>query len=529
MIKIILIIILYIALAMSLFIGSYVLFQTRNTKKNYFLLVQVTIIFYLYGYLVTLTNDNIIVAYTGLWLLQLGGYFVCVFVFFFAADFYNIKLHRIFVKAPIMIFTVLILQIMWSPAFRNLVYRNPVLILNANNDNLIFNPGPLYAVIHIYPVIFLAITMSILVCQLKKWRHGYRKQVINFIVCVSIPLISEIAYVISLSMGINHLNIYYTPLSMALMSYCIYRGVILHNIFETIDIATISTIEYIREGLVLLDNENNYMSSNPFASKILPGISALKKGESVFSVEEWPKELKELESGAVEFCITNGSLRYFNASVSPVFNQNRRLMAKIVLFWEITDTVNLMKRLENAAYIDALTGLYNRKHFSELANVNIERALRLNKPIFTAMLDIDFFKQVNDTYGHAAGDLVLKTAAGIIHKTIRSYDLLGRCGGDEFVILISDLDISEAHGLMERIRENMDHTVACYKGKEIKVTCSIGLVKFLEADTMETAMIKADAALYAAKRAGRNQVKVYDADIVRPTMPVEKYDSPRRN
>jgi diguanylate cyclase (GGDEF)-like protein len=126
------------------------------------------------------------------------------------------------------------------------------------------------------------------------------------------------------------------------------------------------------------------------------------------------------------------------------------------------------------------------------------------------MLDLDFFKNVNDTYGHAAGDLILKTTAGIIRHTIRSYDLVGRYGGEEFVLLITGLDSGEAYRLVERIRENMEQNIAVYEGTEIRVNCSIGLARYLETDTLETAVKKADDALYVAKKSGRNNVKIYD-------------------
>ena len=311
----------------------------------------------------------------------------------------------------------------------------------------------------------------------------------------------------------------------------------------------VQALEHIKEGFILVDENNNYLLSNPAVVKIFPGITKLLKGESILHIEGWPEKLKDGESDLIEFSLsrinqppgpnpeseqgTEGSrqlpvaspalageneislreLRYFRASVSPMFNNTQTLIARIILFSEITGSVNLLRKLENAAYMDALTGLYSRKHFFELAAVEIERAQRLNQSIYAAMLDLDFFKKVNDTYGHAAGDMVLKTAAEVIHKSIRTYDLLGRYGGEEFVILFTNLDTTELHNPAERIRENMEHNITNYEGEEIKITCSIGLAKFLEGDTLETTIKKADAALYAAKRAGRNRIKIYD-DLV---------------
>jgi len=278
---------------------------------------------------------------------------------------------------------------------------------------------------------------------------------------------------------------------------------------EIISIATVTAMKHIKEGFVLVDVDNKYLSSNPAMAKMLPGISKLAKGESIFSAKGWPEELNTIEHGSVEFSITDENIRYFRASVSPVFVDNKTLIARIFLFTDITDNVNFLKELEKAAYIDALTGLYNRRHFTELAEVDIQRAARMNQSVYTAMLDIDFFKNINDTYGHTAGDIVLKATAEILRQSLRSYDLIGRYGGEEFVLLFMVTNEEEAYMLAERIRKNIELNVSNYEGEKIKITCSIGLAKFLETDTLKTAIVKADEALYAVKNSGRNQVKVY--------------------
>jgi diguanylate cyclase (GGDEF)-like protein len=345
---------------------------------------------------------------------------------------------------------------------------------------------------------------------MQKWRNNYRRQFMILILCLAIPFAVEIFHYTSLVTDTVRYHLYFIPHALALMSFCLYMGVLRFNIFEIISIATVTAMEHIREGFLLVDENNNYLFSNPAAARILPGITGLVKGESIFYVRGWPEELKELADGSVEFSITDELRRYFVASISPVLAEDHALIGRIILLREVTDSVNLMKELENAAYIDSLTGLYNRKHFSKLANVDIERAQRLNQSVYTAMLDLDFFKNVNDTYGHAAGDLVLKTTADIVRNTIRSYDLVGRYGGEEFVLLIAALEPSEVLNQMERIRENMEQSITSYEGIEIKITCSIGLAKFEKNDTLESAERKADKALYLAKNSGRNLVKVYE-------------------
>jgi len=280
---------------------------------------------------------------------------------------------------------------------------------------------------------------------------------------------------------------------------------------------SLNAMEYIQDGFILLDENNNYQFSNKAAAIMLPEITKLVKGDNISSCGGWPEEIKEMENGALEFSVGDSETKYFKASVSPVFRKDQVLKAKIILLNDITGNVDLIKKLKNAAYIDALTEIYNRKHFFELAAVNMERAVRLNQPIYTAMLDLDSFKNVNDNFGHTAGDLVLKQTAAIIRHTIRSYDLVGRYGGEEFVLLITDLDETMAANLMERIRENIEHSVICYEGNEIKITCSIGFAKFEEGDTLETSLRKADKAMYAAKKTNRNEVRVYHSSLEKAT------------
>jgi diguanylate cyclase (GGDEF)-like protein len=293
------------------------------------------------------------------------------------------------------------------------------------------------------------------------------------------------------------------------MTFCLYIGVMRFDIFDIIPVATITAMDYIKEGFILTDAEGNYLSCNSAALKIFPSITKFSKGRSVFSADGWPEELKNLDSEKTDFSITREGTRYYQTSISSVFSHDNLLKAKIILIRDVTEATLLMKELENAAYTDALTGLYNRRHFSELATMTVERSRRLKKSIYTVMLDLDLFKLVNDTYSHAAGDLVLKTTAGIIRQTVRSYDVVGRYGGEEFVLILTDTDLNGAWQLLERIRKNVAKSEVKYQEAAIRITCSVGFAIFNDDDSLEQAIHKADLALYAAKNEGRNMVKLF--------------------
>ena len=512
MLKIAAVCLICITLISSIIIGIYALFRSQSNKKNYFLLIQIMVIVYLFGYLMEITSTNAEEAFTAVKVLYVGAHFTPLFTFFFVTDYCNIKLHPVYIKTPMIFLTMTAILAMWTSKYHSFMYLgyefDP-----SNMQGLAITPGPFYSVIHTYPMACLILTMIILLYKQKKWANKYRKQLLTLFVCLVIPFAAEGFYYLMLVTKIFNYYLYLTPYSMAIMSFCLYIGVMRFSIFEIIPVATLAAMEHIKEGFVLVDKDNNYLSSNLAALMVFPGIKKLVKGESISSAGDWPKEFKEMDADMVEFSITNKNIKYFEASISPVIAKNQTVEAKIIILRDITEHTTLMKKLETAAFLDSLTGLYSRKHFSELAYADIERANRSNQSIYTAMLDLDFFKNINDSYGHAAGDIVLKKTAEIIHQTIRSYDLLGRYGGEEFVLLITDLDLTEARKLMERIRENMEQSSIYYDGNELKITCSIGLAQFTENDTLETSIKKADEALYKAKNSGRNQVQIAEPPL----------------
>ncbi len=172
-----------------------------------------------------------------------------------------------------------------------------------------------------------------------------------------------------------------------------------------------------------------------------------------------------------------------------------------------------MKVLENAT-LDALTGLNNRHIFYKRLGETVSNAKRQKTPLCCVMTDIDFFKSVNDTYGHAIGDLVLKTVAKTIKKELREYDIASRFGGEEFSVLLPNTPLNEAVKVAERLRKKIEKkkiNIEDYKIEgvnEIAVTISVGVAAYSEEDMKDPALLyqKADKGLYIAKESGRNRV-----------------------
>lgn len=190
------------------------------------------------------------------------------------------------------------------------------------------------------------------------------------------------------------------------------------------------------------------------------------------------------------------------------------LLEALLIFMPLVRRVSVYAdKLENLARTDALTNVDNRRSILEKGTKEIGRAKRYNKPLSVALLDIDHFKVINDTHGHEAGDLILKSMVEIFEENIRLEDELGRFGGEEFIFLLPETNAQEdANIVMERVRRAVEmKDFRLDNGDYIKATVSIGIAEIdAQKDKgLDPAIRRADIVLYKAKEEGRNQVKIF--------------------
>lgn len=172
---------------------------------------------------------------------------------------------------------------------------------------------------------------------------------------------------------------------------------------------------------------------------------------------------------------------------------------------------NVYAEILKHATLDALTGFYNKRQLEERLKQEVASSRRQHLPLSVIMTDIDFFKGVNDTYGHAVGDLVLKTVSDVIRSQLREYDIAGRYGGEEFTILLPSAYAKDAGMVAERLRKAVEKRVIDIskltpEQKNISVTISLGVYQMHANDEIQDLIVKADKALYEAKTSGRNRV-----------------------
>ncbi len=273
----------------------------------------------------------------------------------------------------------------------------------------------------------------------------------------------------------------------------------------------------------LYDEDGNYLEifSNEFRNIIAPIEEMLGKNIKDFLPPDLVKKkleairsvINEEQTKVIEYELpfADGKRLWFEGRFALMAKEKGKKAKVICVTTEITERVELFKKVENLAILDPLTSCYNRRHFISLAEKELARANRFSRPLSLMIMDIDHFKHVNDTYGHPAGDDVLKQLVELCHKELRSSDFVGRYGGEEFCILFPETGIEGALTAAERIRKHIEINLFHSESIYLKITISAGIACLESMDknnaTLGDFFVAADKALYVAKSAGRNRIQ----------------------
>ncbi|MBF0302625.1 MAG: diguanylate cyclase [Desulfamplus sp.] len=223
-------------------------------------------------------------------------------------------------------------------------------------------------------------------------------------------------------------------------------------------------------------------------------------------------KVKAFEMGAVDYITKPFQAEEILARVNTHLSLRRtqRLLEEEIERRKASEEILkvISMKYQKMATQDYLTGVSNRRYFMERAEEELSRANRYTHPLTFMMMDIDHFKRINDTYGHQAGDQILKNVANICVDTLRVHDLFGRIGGEEFSAMLPETTLNEALIVAERIRKAIEDAEWEIDGKKVCCTLSIGMSQLNDnSETLDNLMKKADEALYLAKSSGRNCIK----------------------
>ncbi len=283
------------------------------------------------------------------------------------------------------------------------------------------------------------------------------------------------------------------------------------------------------EGIYALDRQGRLTFMNPEAERLLGWTESELLGRKLDEIIHSKKNdgtslppeecfmMRPMQTGTVcrddeNYFVRKDSSSFPVSIVASPLLENGQIAGCVAAFQDITEQKEanaelnrLNVLLAHQATTDSLTGIANRMKFNERLNMELRRSRRFGTPVSLIMFDIDYFKSINDTYGHDTGDRVLRELTELVSQNMRMHDLVARWGGEEFMIIVANTGKEGAAKLAEKLRglieKNLFH-------EEASVRCSFGVTDYVKDDTFEQIVQKADLALYHAKSRGRNRVEV---------------------
>ena len=408
-----------------------------------------------------------------------------------------------------------------------------------NGGPLLISRGPMYWVALSQSYLLEIIGMGMLIWRFIQSRLVYRRQMLYLIGAVTIPFLINIVYQLNPTLiPFFSVPVDLTPLFFNVTAILLVASIFGLSLFDLVPIARDTVMEHIPEMVFVVDAHDRVVDANLMAQKWLgKSINEISGQDPVEVFRGWPQLLNRFfftEFSREEIEIPGTPTHTLEIVITPIYNRLNTLEGRVIVARDITQRKELenkltevnislqnqlneneilrAKLLEQAIH-DPLTGAFNRRYFSEALDQEAARSARENIPFSILILDVDHFKQFNDTYGHKCGDIVLQALANFLNENTRQGDIVCRYGGEEFVILMTDVASDAAYKRAELFRSNFENMIVEYEGKELKCTFSAGIASYpMHASSGETLLILADQALYQSKTNGRNRVSIYSPE-----------------
>jgi len=318
-----------------------------------------------------------------------------------------------------------------------------------------------------------------------------------------LPYIALILDILNIGgIGIDYLALILPP-CILLINLALTR----YNFLEFKILARERVFEDSVAGLILLNRFYRVVDFNESSIHFFGWFNAQIREEQLESLlqdqQELLESIKRLEN-RVFHCLVGCEERYVNISVRRVQNKDETV-GLLITFEDVTERELLRRRLVEMANTDGLSGLNNRRRFSECAEEVYQHACRYQEHVSVLMMDIDFFKKINDSFGHLVGDAAIRDFSEMLSVAFSGTDVVGRMGGEEFAVVMLNTDTQEAYKKAEYFRQTVEKKKIIFGQQQVMMTVSIGVAEFNEETlNFDALMNRADGALYEAKRAGRN-------------------------
>lgn len=392
--------------------------------------------------------------------------------------------------------------------FHFLYYKSLELHINGDFTSMYLTKGPWYLVQMIYVLITLVLCTYFYFQRYRKSSGNERMQFSLLLYASVLPYIALILVFINLGgSGIDYTAIILPPcillINLALTKY---------NFLDIKNLARERVFEDSSLGFILLNRTYRVVDYNDQSKHLFSLLNIHLKETSLDKMLKDHLDILEcIQNSSQEIVhrIINQQDKYISINVKEIKNKEE-IVGQLVTLEDVTEKERLRYRLLEMANTDVLSGLNNRRKFRESAEEVILRAQRYDQIVSLLMMDIDFFKRINDAYGHAAGDEVIKVFSDLLRENFRSSDIIGRMGGEEFAVVLINCDKNTAFEKAEQFRFNVESYPFIVDDQTIQINVSIGVSELNEsANILDHLINQADHALYQAKEKGRNQTVIF--------------------
>jgi diguanylate cyclase (GGDEF)-like protein/PAS domain S-box-containing protein len=429
---------------------------------------------------------------------------------------------------------VISLLLQWTSSYHDLMYRSLRVTWQSGFAVLEISRGPWSFVQVTYAYLVIGAGIYLLTQGMLRLGPLYRYQCRLILFASLFPMAGNVFKEFYLK-SYSNLNI--APMLFGLSGIIFVFAILRVRFMDLIPVARSHLIENMGDGILVLDAQNRIVDINPAMENFIQGKASSYMGKNAFAVfGSWMGTTMDLildtSETRIELKFPNDPSRYLDLRVTPLFDQGQLLNGRLMVFRDITERKQVEKRLRNVndklqgqlieigllqsklreqAIRDPLTNLFNRRYLEETLDRELSRASREKYPVCVIMMDIDHFKRINDTYGHEAGDLVLKSIAYTLSEQSRRGDFACRFGGEEFVVAMPNIAMDVAYERAEMLRQLLTGLRVAFGYYNLSVTISMGIACYPEnGQTRETILRAADQAMYAAKEAGRDHILSYN-------------------
>jgi diguanylate cyclase (GGDEF)-like protein/PAS domain S-box-containing protein len=431
-----------------------------------------------------------------------------------------------------LVIPVISLILYWTNGYHHLVYLSFKSVELNSTFMLQYVHGPWYYVGMTYSYAIIALGFILLTVSTVHAGPLLRSQYYQILLASFIPMLANLYSDLFLSKQ-SVLDL--SPISFGFCGIFFVYSFLRNQFLEVIPVARNRLIENMSDGVLVLDAQGRIVDINPAMLGILKRKPASLIGKNASEIMKDFSEMNGViwqnDDTRTELRLLNDPSRYMDLRMTPLLDERQNLNGRVIVFRDITyrkqvekDLVHandrlhtqlieiglLQNQLREQAIRDPLTDLFNRRYLDETLERELARAEREGYPLCIVMMDLDHFKDVNDIYGHEAGDVVLKSVADTVTARSRHGDFACRYGGEEFVLVMPNICMETATRRAAELHQTIEGLNVPYGVFNLSITISMGIACYpIHGEIKEELLRAADQALYTAKHAGRNRVSIY--------------------